>query len=181
MNFLGNIISGQDIVNKDYVDDVACYYDVVDEAEAPDYSGPEAVEVDAMMSDTSVNPVQNKVVKAYADKIDKKADENAAAIQSNSTAIASQSETIASHSTAIEANEEAIRAANNSIASTTTDIANINEAMTALNATIATLESLVNSINEWKNLLGTKIEIDTDGNVRINTNLIVEGETASKE
>lgn len=75
----------------------------------------------------------------------------------------------------------AIAEVKGSIASTNTDIANINEAMTALNATMRTLESLINSINEWKTILGTKIEIDADGNVKVNTNLIVSGETSSKE
>lgn len=116
------------------------------------------IEVDTMMSDESVNPVQNKVIKAYADKIDKKANNNASAIRANADAI--------------KRNSDAIIASESNVITAISDV-------NALKERVQKEEDVTAIYEEWWKSLKEHISVDEENNVVVDTNLIVSGDTSS--
>lgn len=168
----------QNKVIKEYID-LHPQYEIVGKVDVPDYNGGGGgtIILDTEMSDTSENGVQNKVIKQYVDRIKEDyatkgevSQEIADLINGAPTTL----DTLGEIAEAFEQSHDIIQALDQAIGQKANQ-----SALDELSAVVSALRVTLNNINAWYSKLANLI-VEDNGNVLINTNLIVNGDTASE-
>lgn len=113
-----------------------------------------SIEVDNVLSETSENPVQNKVVTKAINEINDKIDslekptDYSDDIKANAEAIKANEEAIKANSEAIKANEDAINDIEGSIANINSEVVSISTRQTEMEETISTLSNKVDELSD---------------------------------